>query len=179
VNTLQQLVACCCLAVSLTGCFRAPTSVVDADSPSGDPHSHDHDEFHQYDHDVPEHKPHTFAEGIASMRKHHEQLIAAENEGGEQARQALGILIDLARWLPELDADSDMREEPWNRVNAASGTLRAAYLAAQADESSSHLKGLSDLVGTLEELAPLGATDGMPLAGDHDVQDATPAEEEG
>jgi hypothetical protein len=202
-NPLQHHGACYCLiaglAAGFVGCSRNPTGAVDADAPaanshghvhqrgdgephqhgSGESHHHDHDEFHQHDHYVPAHKPHTFAEGVASLREHHEQIIAGKAGDTESPERVLNILIDLARWLPELAADSDMPEGRWNRVNAASGTLRAAYLAVEGRESSSQLKELSGLVGELEGLVPLATADGMPLPGDHDVQESTPAGKEG
>jgi hypothetical protein len=37
------------------------------------------------------------------------------------------VALDIASWLPEIAADSDMPEEPWDEVNACSGVIVAGY----------------------------------------------------
>ena len=50
-------------------------------------------------------------------------LAASERTGSE----AMPIALDIAAWLPEIAADSDMPEQPWNRVNDQASVLLASY----------------------------------------------------
>ncbi len=51
--------------------------------------------------------------------------MVADREAGPSAGQkTLAIALDIANWLPEIAADSDMPETPWNEVNAQSAATR-------------------------------------------------------
>jgi len=43
-------------------------------------------------------------------------------------------MVDIVRWLPELAADSDLTEEPWNRVDQLSLRLEEILTAVLAQE---------------------------------------------
>jgi hypothetical protein len=113
-------------------------------------------------HVAPAHKPKDFPEAVRRLRA----LGRTINEGISRGRpgalledRTLPIALDVATWLPEIAADSEMPEKPWDVVNEQSKALVAAYtrlldrandtgpgdanLAAQdADRSVSVLDGL-------------------------------------
>jgi hypothetical protein len=80
------------------------------------------------EHHTPAHKPADYSAAVAQLGQLHQEII------GGRARPAGELdvfteLGDVVRWLPELAADSDLPEEPWNRVARASDEL--AGLLAQ------------------------------------------------
>ena len=74
------------------------------------------------EHHTPEHMPADYPAAV-------EQLLALHVEianGGSRAGDAIDVFAetyDVVRWLPMLAADSDLDEEPWNRVDRASRRL--------------------------------------------------------
>jgi hypothetical protein len=101
-----------------------------------DENGHDHDHGHNHDHDHdhaehvdPAHRPADFPEAVARLLAGHEAAAAALAAGRNDAAhdEHLPILSDLARWLPEIAADSDLPEAAWNRVAQAASTLQSVY----------------------------------------------------
>ena len=70
-------------------------------------HAHDHHHSHGHDH---------------SHSHDHEHI----------SLDALQEMNDLVRWLPDLAADSDLKEEPWNRVHAATNALAVILTEASS-----------------------------------------------
>ena len=65
------------------------------------------------------------------------------------------IALDIANWLPEIAADSDMPETPWNEVNARSARLVADYqdcLRATAASARVEVEQANAEIGNLEKL---------------------------
>ena len=94
-------------------------------------HPHDHDHSHSHEH------------------------------GHEHAHlDALQEMSDLVRWLPDLAADSDLKEEPWNRVFAAAKSLEAILIEALSqsgeERRATYLQHESDVVRHLRELTEVG-----------------------
>ena len=93
-------------------------------SHSDDGDKHDHDHFHEHDHVTADHRPEDFADAVESLASLNQE-IATELESGDidHADHAIHEILDIARWLPEIAADSDMPEGQWNEVDAHSTTL--------------------------------------------------------
>jgi hypothetical protein len=95
-------------------------------SPGGD---NGHDENHA-SHVIPAHKPKTFPDAVRRLREMNDQMFRGgvkEDPGSSLDEKTLQMALDIANWLPEIAADSDMPERPWNEVNARSGALVMDY----------------------------------------------------
>ncbi|RUL81318.1 hypothetical protein [Tautonia sociabilis] len=96
----------------------------------------DHDHKHGHaEHVDPPHRPSDFPDAVARLIAGHAATREALSAGrtDETLDTLLHVQRDLAKWLPEVAADSDMPERPWNRVNALAARLLAAYESAIAD----------------------------------------------
>jgi hypothetical protein len=109
--------AACLLA--LAGCggdeSRGP-------GPGGDDHA---------GHVIPAHKPKTFPDAVRRLRELNDEFgrefDATTRKSADE--KTLRIAVDIAKWLPEIAADSDMPEKPWDEVNARSRALVADFEA--------------------------------------------------
>jgi hypothetical protein len=89
----------------------------------------DHDDDHA-GHVIPAHKPKDFPSAVAKLRVLNGQIASKYAEGKARSLvedKTLPIALDIANWLPEIAADSDMPEAPWNQVDERSTTLIDAY----------------------------------------------------
>ncbi len=144
----------------------------------GSGQEHDQKEEHA-GHVIPAHKPRSFPEAVRRMRSLNEQIGRKVAERAAKSLvddQVLTIALDVANWLPEIAADSDMPESLWNRVNADSGTIVAEYQRILArttkdvgsTETASALKNaaaaITDLESLLAHSKDLAATEGRDEA---------------
>ena len=79
-------------------------------------------------HVIPAHKPKTFPAAVQRLRELNDQ-IGREVGAGPPGEKTLHIALDIANWLPEIAADCDMPETPWNVEGARSAALAADYQA--------------------------------------------------
>jgi hypothetical protein len=140
----------------------------------GDRSRDDRPEEEHIGHVIPAHKPKDFPVAVRKLRELNRAIDAGIARGQMKALnddRTLPIALDIATWLPEIAADSDMPEAPWNTVNARSESLVAAYkslldganspgadpsrAAKEADGSVSALEGL------LAEAGPSWFEDGV------------------
>jgi hypothetical protein len=153
-----------CLSLMLltyAGCQAQGTAPAAGDSASVEDH-----------HGIPEHKPKTFAKGVATLA---ERLKAWPKSGEAIDREELTLVTDIVRWLPELAADTDLQRADWEQVAAISKRFDEALGAKQIDVNmcqrfAEELQPLVTLVGdatttgTLnEETATGGSADNKPL----------------
>jgi hypothetical protein len=137
----------CLLLLSAAGCRGG-------DSPGEAPGQ---DEDH-VGHVIPAHKPKSFPEAVHRLRELNDQFA----RGAGQARPAvtgdpsLNIALDIANWLPEIAAESDMREKPWDEVNGSSAALVADYRAilsgASADDGGKSVRAAGAAISDLEKI---------------------------
>lgn len=76
------------------------------------------------EHHTPDHKPSDFPAAVDRLLSLHMEI----QHGGDPANDELNAFTethDIVRWLPELAADSDLEEQPWNRVCASSLRLES------------------------------------------------------
>jgi hypothetical protein len=81
-------------------------------------------------HVIPAHKPKDFPSAVRRLRELNGQITSKLADGKARslvAEKTLPIALDIANWLPEIAADSDMPEFPWNAVNERSAALVANY----------------------------------------------------
>jgi hypothetical protein len=131
-----------CLIV-LAGC--------NASSSPGD--ANRHEEEHA-GHVIPAHKPKTFPDAVRRLRELNDRFL--RDEGGTASDpKSLAIALDIANWLPEIAADSDMPETQWNEVNARSMRLVADYqelISGIAANARREVEQANAEIGNLEKL---------------------------
>jgi hypothetical protein len=106
----RSLLALVC-GLMMNGCHTADTS---GEVPEADEH--------HAGHVIPAHKPKTFPDAVNRLRGLTGHLGDSHD---------LLIAQDIAGWLPELAADSDMPEPDWNNVSVESSRLTAALARLQ------------------------------------------------
>jgi hypothetical protein len=103
-------------------------------------------------HVIPAHKPRTFPDAVRRLRELNDQLARAAAPGDAP----LNIALDIATWLPEIAADSEMPKAPWDEVNARSAVLVSDYqailAAAPADDRAGRLRDAGGAISGLEKL---------------------------
>ncbi|MBM3998806.1 MAG: hypothetical protein FJ297_04550 [Planctomycetes bacterium] len=81
-------------------------------------------ETEEAEHHTPAHMPADYPAGVDRLLALHMEIA----NGGSRAMDQLDAFAetyDIVRWLPMLAADSDLEEEPWNRVHATARQLEA------------------------------------------------------
>jgi hypothetical protein len=123
--------------------------------------SAEHEPEHEHEkagHVIPAHKPKTFPEAVRRLRELHHQIALAVSQGKALSLhdgRTLPIALDIATWLPEIAADSDMPERPWHRVNAQAGVILVRYQVLMSDrpgDSQAALKGADRAISSLEAI---------------------------
>lgn len=90
----------------------------------------DHDDHDHIGHVIPAHKPKTYPDAVHRLRELNDAIAGGAGGGGPSAAldaKTLEIALDIANWLPEIAAESEMPPAPWNEVNARSAALVADY----------------------------------------------------
>ena len=131
-------------------------------------HDDDHDHFHEHDHASSDHRPGDFAAAVASLSDLNEEIAAEVREGhAHHAEEALHQILDIARWLPEIAADSDMPEDQWNEVDTYSLTLAelientsASLHGSDAYDYSQTEADVMQIVGSLQKIVDAGEWNG-------------------
>ncbi len=85
-------------------------------------------------HVIPAHKPRSFPHAVSRCRELNDQISGAVAHGNPNPSvdpRLLSMALDIAHWLPEIAADSDMPPAPWNEVHARAANLASAYEAVQ------------------------------------------------
>jgi hypothetical protein len=154
VGTNSRLFASVCRAafaaawwIALFGC-RAENSPGDVNG---------HAEAHA-GHVIPAHKPKAFPDAVRRLRALNDQFlhvgIGGRSESSTGSR-GLQIALDIANWLPEIAADSDMPEAPWTEVNTRSVRLVSDYealMSSAARDPQRELNQANAEIGNLEKL---------------------------
>ena len=114
-----------------------------------------HDNEDHAGHVIPAHKPKTFPDAVRRLRELNDGLV--RDLTGQQApsspdQKTLQIALDIANWLPEIAADSDMPEGPWNKVNAQSAAIVADYQAMLTAKGSNDTRELVSSGKAISEL---------------------------
>ena len=111
------------------------------------------------EHHTPAHKPADYSAAVAQLGKLHEEIVGGRARPADEL-DVFTELGDVVRWLPELAADSDLPEEPWNRIARTSDELLvlvAQIQAAPADRRQAAYGGHSArwerLLGELTSIA--------------------------
>lgn len=108
---LRLLGALLSLTVAVAGCGEANSGT------GGEARSSARDRFHEHDHHVAEHRPADFPAAVDQISERFDEFRKEYDSGDrEHALEDLAALLDIVRWLPEIAADSDLPETPWNRV---------------------------------------------------------------
>jgi hypothetical protein len=85
--------------------------------------------------------------------------VAGGKAGTSPEDKSLQFALDIANWLPEIAADCDMPEAPWNKVNAQSAVLVTDYQAIGSAVASGNARQRVDDAGkAIVELEAIVAT---------------------
>jgi hypothetical protein len=122
----------------------------------------DHETEHA-GHVIPAHKPKAFPGAIRRLRELDERIGRKIAEGNARALlddKTLTMALDIANWLPEIAADSDMPEGPWNVVNSRSAAVAADYTkllagATTGDKAADALSLVRDSGRAISDLESL------------------------
>jgi hypothetical protein len=147
----------CALAIG-AACWLAVAGCRGEHSP-GEDHEHS-------GHVIPAHKPGTFPDAVRRLRELNDQLArgAAKRPPDDQT---LNVALDIANWIPEIAAESEMPEAPWDEVNARSAALVSDYRTilsgAAVDGRNELIRDAGNAISGLETL--LAAADRRWFAG--------------
>ena len=117
-----------------------------------------HDEDHA-GHVIPAHKPKSFPDAVRRLRELNDQIAWVAARGGTAAAPGdgtLNIALDIANWLPEIAAESDIPEKPWDEVNGRSVAIVADYRTilsgAAADDGGKPVRDAGEAISGLEKI---------------------------
>ncbi|MEX0820438.1 MAG: hypothetical protein WD070_12630, partial [Pirellulaceae bacterium] len=79
------------------------------------------------EHHLPEHKPADFPSAVDRLLALHVEISNCVARAADQL-DVFSETYDIVRWLPDLAADSDLEEQPWNRVQVTTRRLEAILL---------------------------------------------------
>ncbi len=119
-------------------------------------HSPGESEEDHVGHVIPAHKPKAFPQAVVRLRELNDQFLrdgVAGKAGSSRDDKSLHIALDIAKWLPEIAADSEMPEAPWDDVNNRSATIAADYeaiLSGDAGDVKREVEGAGVEIGKLE-----------------------------
>ena len=147
---VSGVTVCLCIVSGVGGC------TADKPSPTGGSAEHDsHDHLH--DHGIPDHKPATFAEAVKQLPRRQRLLLSEFSAGHlDHAQEAIQKLQDVIGWLPELAADTDLRESDWNTVQSVSQQMEAVvghWPSLQSKPPDQEIESLTVLIEQLKTLA--------------------------
>jgi hypothetical protein len=134
----------------LAACLLALSGCGEGDSP-GD--THGQGEEHA-GHVIPAHKPKSYPNAVRGLRDLNDKISRSVVKGQPDA-DTLRVALDVATWLPEIAADSDMPEAQWNAVNSRSSALVEDYQELLKDNSGNARGVVEDAnvkIGDLEQL---------------------------
>jgi len=116
-----------CRAVVMTSVCLLPASGCKSEPATAT--ADDHDDDHA-GHHAPAHKPKDLPEAVKRLRELNDKVELMVVRGKRQSLvedRTLPIALDIATWLPEIAADSDLPERLWNTVNRQSEIIVANY----------------------------------------------------
>jgi hypothetical protein len=105
-------------ALGASGCMRSEASSSAPDEAG------EQSAYTAHEHHTPAHKPHDLPGALQSLRGRCAALVKhrSQKETPQFAKE-LQEALDIAGWLPELAADSDLGRAEWDRVNEAGKRL--------------------------------------------------------
>ncbi len=115
----------------------------------------------QAEHHTPAHKPLDYPAAVVRLLELHVEIFNERQRDADQM-DVFAETYDVVRWLPELAADSDLEEEPWNRAVRASRHWEAILSAVmkldhteRASAYRSHDRQLDDVQRELIDIQSL------------------------
>jgi hypothetical protein len=127
-------------ALGAGGCVRSEASV--SKQEGGDASA-----YAQQEHHVPPYKPKDLPAALKSLRERCAELVKhrSQNQPGPFTKEFQETL-DIAGWLPEFGADSDLGEAEWDRINEASKRLVDQLSKLQATDSVDSTKDVREQI---------------------------------
>lgn len=115
---------------------------------------HEDEEAHA-EHHIPAHKPKDFPGAVKALRALNDAFKAGQIGGASPEANGAAtpaIAMDVARWLPEIAADSDLPVEPWNKVDAISTALTSSYEVLAGMRKGDPREAVDSADGQIREL---------------------------
>ncbi len=100
-------------------------------------------------HVIPAHKPKNFPDAVRRLKALDEEIGRAPAD-----EKALAMAADIAGWLPEVAAESDMPEGPWLEVDRLSSILITEYRAPHrtTDVGAGSTRSTGPIIAALETI---------------------------
>jgi len=120
---------------------------------TGSPEGH-HGEEH-LEHHVPAHRPSGFTDAVDQIERRFDSIQQAARSGESVSDQSISELRDIVTWLPEIAADSDMRRDTWEQIDAHSSRMLESLKSWKTSSDLDELpdaKHLEQIIGQLKEL---------------------------
>jgi hypothetical protein len=107
--------------------------------------------LHEIDHYVPPHWPSSLSDGAAKIDRRLAVLRDAAT-AADQRRRAAQELTELAQWMPEIAADTDLSEADWLPIYHQCRQIEEAFARAESSTDAwvAPLMHLSDLLKSTE-----------------------------
>lgn len=122
------------LLISFSGCDSSPENSDD-----------------KLEHLVPLHKPHGFPELVRTLRKRISEL------SGTPSQEDLEQLTDIVHWIPEIAAETDLRQKEWDVADSVSRKLSSRFQEVRnsGNFNAAAIHELQELAELLQPLADL------------------------
>ena len=89
--------------------------------------------LHEHDHEEPEHWPASMQDAARLIEQRLAILSNTSSDDTHEKEHAQEELLDLVEWSPEIAADTDLAEEAWLPIFAASESLRKGLQSSNSD----------------------------------------------
>jgi hypothetical protein len=155
--SISHFTKACRLAVSLAfvASWTSGCGKLDRETPYAS------SELKLMDHERPSHWPADISVALGSLRGYRQNISTLSAQSPPEVAK-ISELTDVANWLPEVAADSDMPEATWNELMLPTRKLQAALTqwnrrkGAEPNPAESVLQVLDELI---EVLTPIVAGD--------------------
>lgn len=126
------------------------------------------DSLHEMDHVTPPHWPISLSDAAEKIRERLSVIGASPSESGTTGagamQDAFDELTDLVSWVPEIAADTDLAEQDWNKLYAASEVARKQLLRTKSiqPELAKEIETLCTLLTEAQAILREAAADAEP-----------------
>lgn len=123
------------------------------------------DDYHS-SHGLAAHRPESFAAAVEQLATRYEALATTPSDNSAaNATVALQELKDIARWLPELAGDSDLRRTDWEQVQRLALDLQQRIEPWQSAKDATHPAARPYYEKIVSELRQLAEKSVNPIPG--------------